>query len=952
MARFLNSYEQQLPTPKRGRRMQLVDDGLVDDDDRPTKRVKSDGNGKVTQTGTKGPRGTKNNNTLLLEEVIGPDIVSGVRQRRAHKGELEFCANVLVPALMNNPHCYWFLKPVRSKDCPDYHSVISHPMDFGSIKGKLTRREYNTAQDCCADIELVFSNARIYNQAGSDVYNSAGVVEAKYKELVRQMVEDHEDAAHPGFEFSDGEAITNVTSIRISEPQLLPSPGRPSKKSRDKKGTGPTLSRALVYCKDKIIRDMLHKKHYAYSWPFLEPVDPVKYNCPDYYDVIHHPMDLKTIKIKLSEGQYTRAKEVEQDIRLMFNNCYKYNPALTEVHKGGRQFETIFNQLWAGVPPEEVLLSPIEEVKEKGKKDRTSEREREKQAKRERKAQRRAEKVARRNAALLAGDASEDDPGTIIKLRAPIPTEDSEPMSDHKRNKDHKLHKEHKKEKEREKERERERERVVESEEEREGYKERNEREREKEKQKEKEKKRRSTSGGLHEKHRHRHKERDQEKEKKKKKKHKSVDEEGVNQSVEENRSTPFTQDDLKLLADDIERLPAVDHAGLVRIVLTRGHNAEDSDGEQTLSLDTYDDGTLRQLRGYVTQKLQQYLQQTASSFKTKDEKAIENPQSQASSRSNSVASRASLESDTDAYGESDSESDSDYNDVVMQTLSRRPKSRAGSIPPKSPRVKSDPQPFSQARRQSQPLSDSNVTPLPKPLQDIKTSTQLLLINSRLVDDKPLVTEGAKKGYLQEVDRDNKHQDEPEHVTIVQENTEEDSPPPLPPPFSPPSDLDPGHSTLQPVPELEKAASLPGEEREKTWAGVAMTTTPSEPVLVSAASVIKLDPKPAPKPFEPILTNQPRAPQEVKVNAEALKKLQEGAMGLSRLKHQNSRRVPSLVMDRRRNEARPSVSQQTAPQDKPLVQPPVTAPVKPAVHDKGPFPDRAPGATSPSTTSV
>jgi hypothetical protein len=35
------------------------------------------------------------------------------------------------------------------------------------------------------------------------------------------------------------------------------------------------------------------------AWPFLEPVDPIKYGIPDYPTIIKHPMDLGTIKKKM-----------------------------------------------------------------------------------------------------------------------------------------------------------------------------------------------------------------------------------------------------------------------------------------------------------------------------------------------------------------------------------------------------------------------------------------------------------------------------------------------------------------------------------------------------------------------------------------------------------------------------------------------------------------------------
>ena len=50
-----------------------------------------------------------------------------------------------------------------------------------------------------------------------------------------------------------------------------------------------------------IVRKLIDHKG---GWLFKEPVDPVLYGIPDYFDVIHSPMDLGTVKNKLTKKQY------------------------------------------------------------------------------------------------------------------------------------------------------------------------------------------------------------------------------------------------------------------------------------------------------------------------------------------------------------------------------------------------------------------------------------------------------------------------------------------------------------------------------------------------------------------------------------------------------------------------------------------------------------------------
>lgn len=61
------------------------------------------------------------------------------------------------------------------------------------------------------------------------------------------------------------------------------------------------------------------------SWIFYEPVDPIKFNIPDYYNIIKDPMDLGTLKGKLKSGIYKKAEEFEGDMLRIFSNCILYN---------------------------------------------------------------------------------------------------------------------------------------------------------------------------------------------------------------------------------------------------------------------------------------------------------------------------------------------------------------------------------------------------------------------------------------------------------------------------------------------------------------------------------------------------------------------------------------------------------------------------------------------------
>ncbi|XP_024873934.1 bromodomain adjacent to zinc finger domain protein 1A-like isoform X1 [Temnothorax curvispinosus] len=78
-----------------------------------------------------------------------------------------------------------FLSPVTKDEVPDYHDIISNPMDFGTIKFKLNNGDYETVDKFFSDCQLVFENCGLYNKEHSSVYNyvySAGMRLRKYFE--------------------------------------------------------------------------------------------------------------------------------------------------------------------------------------------------------------------------------------------------------------------------------------------------------------------------------------------------------------------------------------------------------------------------------------------------------------------------------------------------------------------------------------------------------------------------------------------------------------------------------------------------------------------------------------------------------------------------------------------------------------------------------------------------
>ncbi|XP_065140390.1 bromodomain-containing protein 3b isoform X11 [Paramisgurnus dabryanus] len=111
------------------------------------------------------------------------------------------------------------------------------------------------------------------------------------------------------------------------------------------------LNDHLKYC-DTILKEMLSKKHAAYAWPFYKPVDAEALELHDYHEIIKQPMDLSTVKKKMDGREYPDAQGFAADVRLMFSNCYKYNPPDHEVVAMARKLQDVFEMKFAKMPDE------------------------------------------------------------------------------------------------------------------------------------------------------------------------------------------------------------------------------------------------------------------------------------------------------------------------------------------------------------------------------------------------------------------------------------------------------------------------------------------------------------------------------------------------------------------------------------------------------------------------
>ena len=276
----------------------------------------------------------------------------------------------------------WFLKPVdaESMGLPTYYTVITNPMDLSTMEQKLKDNEFSSVDETMAAMDQIVKNSVTFNGMQHIVTVEGMNMRAYFVKLMDHIPTGEKARAdatevkkvppkpapvrresrtaarsptnkagdvHQPFLNSDGMPLIRRDSsnpdrpkreIHKPPPRDLPYSVRPKKKKHQLE---------LKFC-ESVLQEMLKKKYQSFSYPFLPPVDPVALNIPNYFKVIKKPMDVGTIGTNLKNGVYPSAKEFHQDVKLVFANCYKFNPPTDEVYKMGKSFEELFDRLWEG----------------------------------------------------------------------------------------------------------------------------------------------------------------------------------------------------------------------------------------------------------------------------------------------------------------------------------------------------------------------------------------------------------------------------------------------------------------------------------------------------------------------------------------------------------------------------------------------------------------------------
>ncbi|KAK2971366.1 hypothetical protein RJ640_030332, partial [Escallonia rubra] len=149
------------------------------------------------------------------------------------------------------------------------------------------------------------------------------------------------------------ETFQRATGVPAPQGKKRPPPGKGGPRAKQsavgrfapvKQALPSNTSNAMLMkqCETLLNRLMSHQ----HGWIFNKPVDVVNLNIPDYFTVIKHPMDLGTVKTRLTSGEYLNPLDFAADVRLTFSNAMTYNPRGNDVHFMAETLSKFFEVRW------------------------------------------------------------------------------------------------------------------------------------------------------------------------------------------------------------------------------------------------------------------------------------------------------------------------------------------------------------------------------------------------------------------------------------------------------------------------------------------------------------------------------------------------------------------------------------------------------------------------------
>ncbi|XP_058756215.1 transcription factor GTE4-like [Vicia villosa] len=109
----------------------------------------------------------------------------------------------LLEKLMKHKHGWVFNSPVdvEGLGLHDYFTIITHPMDLGTVKTRLNKNWYKSPKEFAEDVRLTFDNAMTYNPEGQDVHVMAEQLSKVFEDRWAIIESDYNREMRFGMEY-------------------------------------------------------------------------------------------------------------------------------------------------------------------------------------------------------------------------------------------------------------------------------------------------------------------------------------------------------------------------------------------------------------------------------------------------------------------------------------------------------------------------------------------------------------------------------------------------------------------------------------------------------------------------------------------------------------------------------------------------------------------------------
>ncbi|RDX89027.1 Transcription factor GTE4, partial [Mucuna pruriens] len=136
---------------------------------------------------------------------------------------LKSCSSLL-EKLIKHKHGWVFNTPVdvEGLGLHDYFSIITHPMDLGTVKTRLNKNWYKSPKEFAEDVRLTFRNAMTYNPKGQDVHIMAEQLSNIFEERWAIIESNYNRDMRYGLDYST--AIPAPSPLSRKTPAFRPPP--------------------------------------------------------------------------------------------------------------------------------------------------------------------------------------------------------------------------------------------------------------------------------------------------------------------------------------------------------------------------------------------------------------------------------------------------------------------------------------------------------------------------------------------------------------------------------------------------------------------------------------------------------------------------------------------------------------------------------------------------------